>query len=194
MPKSIQEEHRNNGEVNFPDYFPPGPDNPMGMLAMETGFPEIFIHGTNRPWGVGMRTSHGCFHLYPEDAAQLFPVLPVGTPVRIINEPYVAGRRDGRVYLAAFEPLTDYPITGSQLTYAVASVTRLLSDNQGAEGRHEVDWDRVLSVAQALSPVPIAVNPGGLTLQEIISEITTEVYHFPPYGRDANLGLVPERP
>ena len=87
VPKSIQEEHRKEGESQFPSYFPPGPDNPMGMLAMQTGFPEIFIHGTSEPWGVGMRTSHGCFHLYPEDAAQLFPALPVGTPVRIINEP-----------------------------------------------------------------------------------------------------------
>lgn len=194
VPKSIQEEHWNNGEKGFPSYFPPGPDNPMGMLAMETGFPEIFIHGTNRPWGVGMRTSHGCFHLYPEDAAEIFPILPVGTPVRIINEPYVAGLRDGRVFLAAFEPLSDYPIAASQLTYAVASVTKFLSDGQAAERRRAVDWDRVVSIVQTFSPVPVPVDPEGPTLQEIISEIEAEAYHFRPYGKDANRGKVPKTP
>ena len=30
------------------------------------------IHGTNKPAGVGLRSSHGCIRLYPEDIAQLF--------------------------------------------------------------------------------------------------------------------------
>jgi L,D-transpeptidase ErfK/SrfK len=192
VPKSIQEEHRKNGEPDFPTYFPPGPDNPMGMLAMQTGFREIFIHGTNEPWGVGMRTSHGCFHLYPEDAAQLFPILPVGTPVRIINDPYVVGRRYGRLYMAAFEPLTDYPSTTGPLSTAVAAVVRLLSDKPDATHRAEVDWERVTFVAQAGSPVPMAISPGAQGLENLIAEIEPEAYPYPPYGTDANSGLLPK--
>ncbi len=92
VPKDILQEHHQEGDARFPSYFPPGPGNPMGMLAMQTGFPAIFIHGTNRPWGVGMEVSHGCVHLYPEDAADLFPRLPVGTPVRVAR----SGRQPGR--------------------------------------------------------------------------------------------------
>lgn len=191
VPKSIQEEHRKDGESQFPSYFPPGPDNPMGMLAMQTGFPEIFIHGTNEPWGVGMRTSHGCFHLYPEDAAQLFSALPVGTPVRIINEPYVVGLRGGQLYMAAFKPISDYPAKGSPLTRAVAAVTRLLPDKLDAPERPAVDWERVVSVAEAESPVPVAISPGAPTLQEIIAEIQAEAYPYRPYGKDANAGSPP---
>lgn len=55
VPKDIQAEHHRQGEANFPDYFPPGPNNPMGMLALETGFSQIFIHGTNRPWAWGWK-------------------------------------------------------------------------------------------------------------------------------------------
>ena len=191
VPKSILEEHRKEGESQFPSYFPPGPENPMGMLAMQTGFPEIFIHGTSEPWGVGMRTSHGCFHLYPEDAAQLFPALPVGTPVRIINEPYVIGMRGGQLYMAAFKPITDYPTKESPLTRAIAAVTRLLPDKLDAPGRPAVDWERVVSVAEAERPVPVAISPGAPTLQEIIAEINPEAYPYLPYGKDANAGLPP---
>jgi len=194
VPKSIQEEHRKNGEPEFPTYFPPGPDNPMGMLAMQTGFPAIFIHGTNQPWGVGMRTSHGCFHLYPEDAAELFPILPVGTPVRIINDPYVVGRREGRLYMAAFEPISDYPSTISPLSSAVAAVVKLLSDKPDGARRTEVDWDRVTFIAQAQSPVPAVISPGGPTLDMIIAAINPEPYRFHPYGMDANGGMLPKAP
>jgi L,D-transpeptidase ErfK/SrfK len=192
VPKSIQKDHRKQGEPQFPSYFPPGPDNPMGMLAMETGFSEIFIHGTNEPWGVGMRVSHGCFHLYPEDAAHLFPILPVGTPVRIINDPYVVGVRGGQLYMAAFKPIADYPTKESPLTRAVATVTRLMPDRLDAPGRPSVDWDRAIAIAQAERPVPEPISPGTSSLQEIIEGIRPEAYHYPPYGKDANNGLPPK--
>jgi L,D-transpeptidase ErfK/SrfK len=193
VPKSIQEEHRRNGEPNFPTYFPPGPDNPMGMLAIQTGFPAIFIHGTNKPWGVGLRTSHGCFHLYPENAAEIFPILPVETPVRIINAPYVIGRRENRLYMAAFERIADYPSPLGPLTCAVAAVVRLMSDEPDEVRRTAVDWERVPGVAQAQSPVPAVISPGGPTLEEYISAIRPEVYRYPPYGKDANGGLLPKK-
>lgn len=186
VPKSIQEEHRRDGEPRFPAYFPPGPDNPMGMLAMQTGFPAIFIHGTNKPWGVGMRPSHGCFHLYPEDAAQLFSRLPVGTPVRVIDEPYVVGMRDGRLYMAAFKPIADYPSKQSPLTRAVAAVTRALPEKSAASGRPSLDWNKVLAVAQAERPVPVAINAGAPDLKARTAAIAPEAYRYLPYGADAN--------
>ena len=51
---------------------PPGPDNPLGAFAMNLGWPSYLMHGTNKPAGVGMRASHGCIRLYPEDIATLF--------------------------------------------------------------------------------------------------------------------------
>ena len=195
VPKSIQEEHRKNGEPGFPTYFPPGPDNPMGMLAIQTGFPAIFIHGTNQPWGVGMRTSHGCFHLYPEDAAEIFPILPVDTPVRIIDNPYVIGRRDGRMYMATFELISDYPSPLSPLSRAVAAVARLRSDMPDTTIYSiKVDWDKVAVASMTGSPVPADISPEGPTLEELIASINPEAYHYPPYGIDANGGTIPKIP
>ena len=54
----------------------PGPDNPLGRHAFYLGWPSYMIHGTNKPAGVGLRSSHGCIRLYPEDIAQLFDMVP----------------------------------------------------------------------------------------------------------------------
>ena len=186
VPKSIQEEHRSKGEDNFPDYFPPGPNNPMGMLAMETGFPQIFIHGTNHPWGVGMQVSHGCIHLYPENAAYIFPRLPVGTPVRIINQPVSAGERGGLLYLSVSEPVEGYP--GSQ--------DNLLSQAMDALTRYspEIDWVRVKQVVDAQPVLPVPVSIGAPSLDRILDSIKPTKYDFEPYGIDANDASPPDAP
>ena len=184
VPKSIQEEYRSQGEPEFPEYFPPGPDNPMGMLALQTGFAQIYIHGTNRPWGVGMRVSHGCLHLYPEHAAILFPEVPVGMPVRIINQPVLVGNRDHLLYLGVSEPVDGYPgDQGSLIVQAMDALT--LYDAP-------VDWDRVEQVVASKRIIPIPVSVGAPSLDDLIASIKPEKYDFEPYGIEANQGMPPE--
>jgi L,D-transpeptidase ErfK/SrfK len=189
VPEDILEQHHRQGEPGFPSYFPPGPDNPMGMLAMQTGFPEIFIHGTNRPWGVGMRVSHGCLHLYPEDAAYLFPRLRVGTPVRIVNEPLSVGVRRGRLYLSASPPVADDPGQGDFLTRAVLAVVRFESAHGGVHG--DIDWNRALRTAQAKRIVPAPLAPAASWLEVALASRPETPYRFAPYGIDANDAAVP---
>jgi L,D-transpeptidase ErfK/SrfK len=86
---------------------PAGPDNPLGANALRLGFPSYLIHGTNKPSGIGMRVSHGCVQLFPEDIESLFSQVPVGTPVRIVNQPQLLGWRDGNLYLEAHPALED---------------------------------------------------------------------------------------
>ena len=62
---------------------PAGPNNPLGAYAMPLALQGYLIHGTNKPFGVGMRVSHGCIRLYPEDIESLFQQVPVGTPVLV---------------------------------------------------------------------------------------------------------------
>ncbi|MEM9172810.1 MAG: L,D-transpeptidase family protein [Pseudomonadota bacterium] len=103
-PASIRKEHADAGDP-LPGVVPPGPDNPLGEYAMRLGLPGYLIHGTNRPAGVGMRVTHGCIRMFPEDIEVLFGNLPVGTPVRIINEPVKAGWLNGQLYVEAHVPL-----------------------------------------------------------------------------------------
>lgn len=89
-PASIRAEHAAEGDP-LPRIVPPGPKNPLGEYAMRLGLPGYLIHGTNRPAGVGMRVTHGCIRMFPEDIDYLFGRVDVSTAVRIINEPVKMG-------------------------------------------------------------------------------------------------------
>jgi len=69
--------------------------------------PGYLIHGTNQPFGVGMRVSHGCVRLYPENIEFLYELVEVGVPVTIVNEPYLLAKRDGEWFFEAHAPLED---------------------------------------------------------------------------------------
>ena len=89
-PQSVRDEHAADGDP-LPRIVPPGPDNPLGEYAMRLGLPGYLIHSTNRPAGVGMRVTHGCIRMFPEDIEYLFSNVDVSTPVRIINAPVKIG-------------------------------------------------------------------------------------------------------
>jgi len=90
VPQSVLAEHEADGNP-LPRIVPPGPDNPLGEYAMRLGLPGYLIHGTNRPAGVGMRVTHGCVRMFPEDIEFLFGKIDLNTAVRIINQPIKMG-------------------------------------------------------------------------------------------------------
>ena len=90
VPESVRAEHAADGDP-LPRVVPPGPDNPLGKHAMRLGIPGYLIHGTNKPIGVGMRVTHGCIRMFPEDIGFFFGQVPLNTPVRIVNEPVKMG-------------------------------------------------------------------------------------------------------
>ena len=64
-----------------------GEDNPLGQYWFGLSAPGFGIHGTNEPFGVGRRVSHGCIRLYPDDIKDLNRRVQVGTPVTIVYQP-----------------------------------------------------------------------------------------------------------
>jgi L,D-transpeptidase ErfK/SrfK len=97
-PASIRKEHAENGDP-LPTVVPAGPDNPLGQYALRLSASGYLIHGTNKPWGLGMQVSHGCIRMYPEDIEALFPKVPVKTSVKIVNQPFKLGWRGNDLYL-----------------------------------------------------------------------------------------------
>ena len=69
---------------DWPDYWPPGPDNPLGTHALYLGWTYYRIHGTGDTRKIGRRSSNGCIGLYNEHIAELFALVPTGTQVRVI--------------------------------------------------------------------------------------------------------------
>ncbi len=94
VPASIRKE-----KPELPAVVPPGRDNPLGSHALRLSMPSILIHGTNKPWGVGRRVSHGCIRLYPEDIPKLFGMVAKDTPVTIVRQPVKIGVMGGKVYI-----------------------------------------------------------------------------------------------
>jgi L,D-transpeptidase ErfK/SrfK len=155
VPSSIRREHAAKGDP-LPPIVPAGPDNPLGAYAMRLNRPQYLIHGTNKPYGVGMRVSHGCIRLYPEDIARLFPDVPVGTPVRIVNQPYIAGWLDGRLYLEAHKPLAE---DAKRWKGSLKPMEKALQ-KKAADRPVTLNWGRARQVAQAHMGVPFSVSHG----------------------------------
>ena len=68
----------------WPDFIPPGPDNPLGTHALYLSWRYYRIHGTHDTRKIGRRSSNGCIGLYNEHVAELFEMTEVGTQVLII--------------------------------------------------------------------------------------------------------------
>ncbi|WP_435947924.1 L,D-transpeptidase LdtC [Dryocola sp. BD586] len=95
--------------IKLPAVVPAGPDNPMGHHAIRlAAYGGVYLlHGTNADFGIGMRVSSGCIRLRDNDIKALYKELPVGTPVRIINEPIKTSvEPDGRRLVEVHQPLS----------------------------------------------------------------------------------------
>ncbi|MEM9335857.1 MAG: L,D-transpeptidase family protein, partial [Pseudomonadota bacterium] len=147
-PKSIREEHAAEGRP-LPAVVPPGPDNPLGDFAMRLGLPGYLIHGTNRPAGVGMRVTHGCIRMFPEDIEFVFPKISLKTKVRIVNEPIKIGWDGDALVMEAHPVLESAPdpeaeepveqiIPKDPLTYVTEQFIVATEERAG-----RLDWDEV---------------------------------------------------
>ncbi|TCP40257.1 L,D-transpeptidase [Rhodovulum marinum] len=68
----------------WPDYVPPGPDNPLGTHALYLDWTYYRIHGTHDTRKIGRRSSNGCIGLYNEHIAELYGLAGVGAQVLLI--------------------------------------------------------------------------------------------------------------
>jgi L,D-transpeptidase ErfK/SrfK len=161
VPSSIRAEHAKEG-APLPKVVGPGPDNPLGDYALHLGWPGYLIHGTNKPVSVGLRVSHGCVHLFPEDIAQIFKMVPNGTEVRVVNEPYVFGWRDGRLYLQSFGPLKDDKRPWKKEPRSLVARMLTHAERRQLARRHEkIDWPRIVQLVATPAGVPVPVSGTG---------------------------------
>ncbi|MBS0366659.1 MAG: L,D-transpeptidase family protein [Proteobacteria bacterium] len=154
-PESVRKEHLANGDP-LPKVVAAGPDNPLGAFALRlaVGHGTYLIHGTNNPMAVGMAVTHGCIRMYPEDIAALFPLIPVGTTVRLINEPVKVAWVNGDLMLEAHPPVNS---EGQEIDPDL----KLLSDKLDAALGKEtaaINWDLARTTLQAARGIPTLVG------------------------------------
>jgi L,D-transpeptidase ErfK/SrfK len=147
VPESIKKE-----KPYLRDVVPPGPDNPLGSHAMRLSLPSILMHGTNKPWGVGRRVSHGCIRLYPEDIPMLFRSAPNGVSVTIVKQPVKVGLKGDRVYIEVHAD--DTKSDASYLDDAI-----LLLAKKGVLGR--VNTEKLHYAIEEKKGMPVDVSDEG---------------------------------
>ena len=142
-------------QPHLPAYMAGGPDNPLGARAMYIGSTYYRIHGSNEPWTIGQAVSSGCFRMLNNNVLELAKMAPVGTSVRIVNEPYKFGVSGGKIYLEAHEPLSDSG-EPSVVDKHTAVINALLKNEQLA-GSMRLDWDMVREVVASEDGMPIEI-------------------------------------
>jgi L,D-transpeptidase ErfK/SrfK len=179
---SIIKEHREERGEELERVIGPGPDNPLGRYAFYLGWPSYMIHGTNKPAGVGLRSSHGCIRLYPEDIELLFNMAPIGTKVTVINEPFVFGWQDDQLYLQAFDVLEDDARDWKK------AQKKLVSKSLGADiqkelkkRKEEMNWDLVAAAAHQPRGIPVSISGAGDTIEQLVAN-ATRVQNAVPLG------------
>jgi L,D-transpeptidase ErfK/SrfK len=158
---TARREHAARGNP-LPAVVPPGPDNPMGTMAIVLGIPSYFIHGTNQPFAVGQTASLGCIRMYNQHVETLAEMIRSGMPVRIVNEPFKAGWRDGELFVEVHEDIYG-TVKPEELERRIKAVA--------GDADVAIDWTVVQSLkdkptgiptrVQMIQPAPSATVAGG---------------------------------
>ena len=154
-PESVRKEHEENGDP-IPKIVKAGPDNPLGDYAMRlaVGDGTYMIHGTNNPMAVGMAITHGCIRMYPEDVASLFPLIPVGTKVYLVNEPVKTAYADGELLLEVHPPVD----AQGQSTEPDMELLSQILDKALGDTTAAIHWDFARDALKAANGMPVIVG------------------------------------
>ena len=153
-PESIRKEHAQEGDP-LPKVVPAGPNNPLGTHALRLGLNGYLIHGTDKPFGIGMRVTHGCIRMYPADIVTMFNITPVGTRVHLVNQPYKVGLAHGNIYLEVHPPLEEEQAKNAEAQYSL--VVQTILDRVKAYDA-ELIWPSVKRAVEEQSGVPQVVG------------------------------------
>jgi len=155
-PESIRKEHAAAGDP-IPRLVPPGPKNPLGAFAMRLAMGDgtYLIHGTNNPVAVGLAITHGCVRMYPEDIAALFPQVPVGTKVSLVNQPIKLAEVNGELWIEAHPPVE---VEGdAAVEPSLGELSQMLQASLG-DRTTAIHWDFAGSALQLANGMPTMIG------------------------------------
>ncbi len=179
VPASVRAEHAAAGDP-LPPVVPPGPDNPLGEYALYLDMPSYLIHGTNKPYGIGRRVTHGCTRLYPEDIKTLFDKVPIGTEVQIVNQPFLAGHHNGIIYLEAHTPFEeDSQVWETSLEPLINVIEK--AANKNGFNNTTIDWEKAINHAKLGYGYPVAISEKNYEPEKLFASLS--FYQIPKISR-----------
>jgi L,D-transpeptidase ErfK/SrfK len=175
VPASISEDHRKKGDP-LPAKVLPGPENPLGEYALYLSKSTYLIHGTNKPYSIGLNATNGCIRLYPEDVKKLYESTKVNTPVRIVNQPYLIGQRNGVVYMEVHAPPGDRDAVGLSKMYTTLK-------NMEKKSARTLDWRKVEEALAEARGIPVPISGMAQGREQEASEAIEVRHPDRLYGR-----------
>jgi L,D-transpeptidase ErfK/SrfK len=151
-------EHAENPDL--PKSVAPGPDNPMGDFALYLGWSGYAVHGTNKPYSIGRRDSHGCIRLYPEDIERLYRDVAIGTQVTVVDQQAKAGWSAGELYLEVHPSQQDADSLeeeGAPRSTEAVDADELVLKRAG-EDAPRIDWYTVHLAETRRNGLPVQVT------------------------------------
>jgi L,D-transpeptidase ErfK/SrfK len=161
-PKSIILEHEERGEI-LPRVVKAGPDNPLGKYVMKLNVDGGYLlHGTNKKHGIGMMVSHGCIRLRNEDIETIFYNAPVGTKVKIINQPIKLGVYKNFLYMEvhAFNKKEVYSNNqkNTLTTDNIHMPVELVMDFSEKNPSFSINWKKVFKTFEESNGIPTIIG------------------------------------
>jgi L,D-transpeptidase ErfK/SrfK len=181
---ALRKDHFNDNGEDLPAVVKPGPDNPLGKFELTLGWRGYLIHGTNKPYGVGLRSSHGCIRLYPEDIEKIYAMVTNGTPVRVVNQPFLFGLHEQQLYLQAYSVLEDDPRDWDHAQKKLLSraLAAHIQKSLHASGS-QMDWQSVAAITHAPRGIPLPVTGAGGGIEAVLAD-APKVQNRIPAGAD----------
>lgn len=142
------------------EFYPPGPDNPLGTHALYLGWPEMRIHGTNKPYAIGRRASSGCIRMYPEAIRDIYARVPVGTKVTSVDQPVKVGWINDKMYVEV-SPTQDQSLKIEQIgelkSYEITADDIKRITRKAGPYAEKIDWEAVRKAVREHRGYPVAV-------------------------------------
>jgi L,D-transpeptidase ErfK/SrfK len=137
---------------------------------MNLGWPSYLIHGTNKPAGVGLRASHGCIRMYPEDIATVFDKIPVGTKVTVVNQPLLYRWHGDSLYVQSFPPHEEHEEDATAQKRELLNAAT--SDKMWQKAKQHggaIDMALTEQVVNEARGVAVPVSRRGVTLESLVA-------------------------
>ncbi len=142
------------------EFYPPGPDNPLGTHALYLGWPEMRIHGTNKPYAIGRRASSGCIRMYPESIKDIYNRVPVGTKVTSVDQPVKVGWIDDKMYVEV-SPTQEQSLRvetdGQLMSYEITTEDMKRITRKAGGYADKIDWEAVRKAVREHRGYPVPV-------------------------------------
>ena len=165
---AIRKEHAADGDP-LPKVVPPGPDNPLGTHLLKLGWPEYAIHGTDKPPSIGLRGTHGCLRLDPEDIVGIYDAVPVGTPVTVVNQPFLVGWRGDTLVMQAYPLLEEDKRIHHPDQLINLALKKSAQGRQDARANVVVNEALVAEITQNPRAVAVPISATNLTLEQYLA-------------------------